>query len=58
LAYLYNENNITIKGLEAIGNADVIYAEFHTSPLGGKMIEEVDYFSATPELSAMAQCKL
>ena len=39
---LYDEEDITLKGLEAIRNADVIYAEFYTSPLGGKTIEAME----------------
>ena len=39
---LYDEKDITLKGLEAIQNADVIYVEFYTSPLGGKTIEEME----------------
>jgi len=39
---LYDEKDITLKGLEAIREADVIYAEFYTSPLGGKTIEEME----------------
>jgi diphthine synthase len=39
---LYDEKDITVKGLEAIREADVIYAEFYTSPLGGKTIETME----------------
>lgn len=39
---LYDEEDITLKGLGAIRNADVIYAEFYTSPLGGKTIEAME----------------
>ena len=39
---IYDEKDITLKGLEAIQEADVIYAEFYTSPLGGKEIEKME----------------
>lgn len=39
---LYDEEDISLKGLEAIRNADVIFAEFYTSPLGGKTIEAME----------------
>lgn len=38
---LYDEKDITLKGLEAIRGADVVYAEFYTSPLGGKTVEKM-----------------
>ncbi|MEA2033646.1 MAG: diphthine synthase [Euryarchaeota archaeon] len=38
---LYDEKDITLKGLEAIRDADVVYAEFYTSPLGGKTVEKM-----------------
>jgi len=38
---LYDEKDITVKGLEAIRAADVVYAEFYTSPLGGKTIQKL-----------------
>ncbi len=39
---LYDEKDITLKGLEAIRDADVVYAEFYTSPLGGKTVEKLE----------------
>jgi len=39
---LYDEKDITLKGLEAIRAADVVYAEFYTSPLGGKTVEKME----------------
>ncbi|MDI6811647.1 MAG: diphthine synthase [archaeon] len=39
---LYDEKDITLKGLEAIRTADVVYAEFYTSPLGGKRVEKME----------------
>ena len=38
---LYDEKDITLKGLEAIREADVVYAECYTSPLGGKRGEQM-----------------
>ncbi|HID19452.1 MAG TPA: diphthine synthase [Methanophagales archaeon] len=39
---LYDERDISLKGLEAIRDADVVYAEFYTSPLGGKTVEKME----------------
>ena len=39
---LYDEKDITLKGLEAIKEAGVVYAEFYTSPLGGKTVEKME----------------
>ena len=39
---LYDEKDITLKGLEAIRDADVVYAEFYTSPSGGKTVERME----------------
>ena len=39
---LYDEKDITVKGLEAIRDADVVFAEFYTSPLGGKTVEKME----------------
>ncbi|MFZ2071490.1 MAG: diphthine synthase [Halobacteriota archaeon] len=39
---LYDEKDITLKGLEAIKAADVVYAEFYTSPLGGRTLEKLE----------------
>lgn len=38
---LYDETDITLKGLEAIRAADAVYAEFYTAPLGGKTLENM-----------------
>jgi diphthine synthase len=39
---LYDEKDITVKGLEAIRAADTVFAEFYTSPLGGKTVEKME----------------
>jgi diphthine synthase len=39
---LYDENDISIKGLEAIREADVVYAEFYTSRLMGSTLEKME----------------
>lgn len=39
---LYDEKDITLKGLEAIRDADVVYAEFYTAPSGGKAVEKME----------------
>ncbi len=39
---LYDPEDITLKGLEAIREADVIYAEFYTSPSGARTIEKLE----------------
>lgn len=41
---LYDEKDISIKGLEAIRNADVVYAEFYTSRLMGASLERLESF--------------
>ena len=38
---LYDEKDITLKGLEAVRTADKVYAEFYTSPLGGRTVEKM-----------------
>lgn len=38
---LYDEKDITVKGLEALRAADTVFAEFYTSPLGGKTVEKM-----------------
>ena len=38
---LYDEKDISLKGLEAIREADVVYAEFYTSRLMGSSIERL-----------------
>ena len=39
---LYDPEDITLKGLEAIREADVVYAEFYTSPAGARTIEKLE----------------
>jgi len=39
---LYDPSDITLKGLEAIREADVVYAEFYTSPAGARTIERLE----------------
>lgn len=39
---LYDEKDITVKGLEAIRKADIVYAEFYTSHLVGTAIEKME----------------
>jgi diphthine synthase len=39
---LYDEKDVSLKGLEAIRDADVIYAEFYTSRLMGSSIERME----------------
>ncbi|MEM2934035.1 MAG: diphthine synthase [Methanocellales archaeon] len=39
---LYDEKDITLKGLEAIRNANVVYAEFYTSRLLGTTLEKME----------------
>ncbi len=39
---LYDERDITVKGLDAIRAADTVFAEFYTSPLGGKTVEKME----------------
>jgi diphthine synthase len=39
---LYDENDISLKGLDAIKNADVVYAEFYTSRLMGSTVEKME----------------
>ncbi len=41
---LYDEKDITVKGLEAIKNADAVYAEFYTSHLMGTSIQNIEEF--------------
>lgn len=38
---LYNEEDITLKGQVAIRDADIVFAEFYTSPLGGRTVERM-----------------
>lgn len=39
---LYDVKDITVKGLEALRAADAVFAEFYTSPLGGKTVEKME----------------
>jgi len=39
---LFDEDDISVKGLKAIENADVIYAEFYTSRLIGTTIKKLE----------------
>ncbi|HEY9206865.1 MAG TPA: diphthine synthase [Candidatus Methanoperedens sp.] len=41
---LYDEKDITVKGLEAVKKADVVYVEFYTSHLVGTNIEKIEEF--------------
>jgi diphthine synthase len=39
---LYDEKDITVKGLEAVTKADIVYAEFYTSHLMGATIDSLE----------------
>ncbi len=39
---LYDPRDITLKGLEAVRAADVVYAEFYTSPAGARTIADLE----------------
>ncbi len=41
---LYDERDITVKGLDAVKKADMVYAEFYTSHLFGTTIEKMEKF--------------
>ncbi len=41
---LYDEKDITVKGLEAVKKADIVYAEFYTSHLMGATMEKIETF--------------
>lgn len=45
---LYDQNDISLKGLEAIREADVVYAEFYTSRLMGSTIESMEKLYGKP----------
>ncbi|MGC9444699.1 MAG: diphthine synthase [Candidatus Methanospirareceae archaeon] len=45
---LYDERDITLKGLDAIQAADMVFAEFYTSPLGGKTIAKLEELYGKP----------
>jgi len=44
---LYDERDISVKGLDAVRNADRVYAEFYTSRLMGVSLEEMERFYGT-----------
>lgn len=41
---LYDEKDITVKGLEAVKRADIVYAEFYTSHLMGTTVGKMEEF--------------
>ena len=41
---LYDERDITVKGLDAVRKADIVYAEFYTLHLFGTTIEKMEKF--------------
>ena len=41
---LYDEKDISVKGLEAVRKADKVYAEFYTSRLMGASAEDLERF--------------
>ena len=41
---LYDEKDITVKGLDAVKRADIVYAEFYTSHLMGTSMEKMEGF--------------
>lgn len=45
---LYDEKDVSIKGLEAIREADVVYAEFYTSRLMGAMVGRLEELYGKP----------
>ncbi|MDY0386884.1 MAG: diphthine synthase [Methanolobus sp.] len=45
---LFDKNDISLKGLEAIKNADMVFAEFYTSRLMGSTIEELEALYGKP----------
>lgn len=45
---LYDEKDISLKGLEAVRAADIIYLEFYTSYLMGTTIEKLEAFYGKP----------
>ncbi len=45
---LWDESDVSVKGLEAIRNADVVYAEFYTSRLMGTTLEKMESFYGKP----------
>lgn len=44
---LYDERDITLKGRDAVADADSVYAEFYTSVLPAASIEDLEEFHAT-----------
>jgi len=45
---LFDEKDISVKGLEAIKNADEVYAEFYTSKLVGSTIDKMEELYGKP----------
>lgn len=45
---LFDETDVSLKGLEAIRDADVVYAEFYTSRLMGSTIEKMEALYVKP----------
>ena len=45
---LYDEQDITLKGLAAVQAADTVFAEFYTSPLGGRTIAKLEAVYGKP----------
>ncbi len=41
---LYDEKDITVKGLEAVREADIVFVEFYTSHLFGTTVEKMEKF--------------
>ena len=41
---LFDVKDISVKGLDAVRNADFVFAEFYTSKLQGSTIEEMEIF--------------
>jgi len=39
---IYDEKDISLKGLEAVKQADLVFAEFYTSPLAGRRLERME----------------
>ena len=45
---LFDEKDITVKGLEAARNADAVFAEFYTSSLRGTTVETLELLIRKP----------
>ena len=39
---VWDEKDISLRGLEAVRNADIVFAEFYTSPLAGRRTERME----------------